>query len=333
MDLNYFRAIQGLKNCNTYKEALVAERLRQFADDFDHSVGIEYDIEISGRLQDLIIAHTNEKTSVFPRPTEKINIGDVLFWNGLHWIVTDKELHNSIYQVGTVERCNKKIVWQNPDTYEIIERWGICSKSTSSNSSITDGKYMAVSGREYEIQVPYDSETMLVDIDKRFMLEIINGNPRTYKIFSVNGLTNHYEDISRQGIITWSLIQDGANHSGDRVDLMLCDYIKKDIASDMPSVQRCEISGSQKAKFGRKYKYHAVFYNSDNVTVNDKIIAKWSVRYPIGREEYYQVQYSGNSLFLSVDESDVIIGDELEIILEDISHTYNPISKKVEVTV
>lgn len=225
MDISYLKAIQNAKGCQNEKSVKVNEVRERFARDFDKSINVVYNATRNDVQQDFIIVPQGNKDNqfaIYARPNEEINIGDIIYWNTLHWIITDKAFDDEIYTIGTMERCNRTIKWQNPDTKEIIERWCLAEKPYTSN--IRYSTVMSISEREYKIKLPYDDETKLVDIDKRFMLDIINGKPRTYKIQSVDGITNRYQDING-GFLVWNLVQDQSGQPNDNLELGICDYL------------------------------------------------------------------------------------------------------------
>ena len=226
LNINYFKAIQNAVGNKHLKDTKVNETIKQFGDRFDNSINVEYDVTRNDVQQTFIITpKTNDKNKcdIVTRPNEELNMGDIIYWHKLHWIVTDKEFDNSIYNIGEMTRCNRTIKWQNPDTLKIIERWCLVEKPYTSN--IKENDYMSLSQREYQITIPYDNETKLIDIDRRFMLEIINGKPRTYSVTCVDTNTNRYQDIEG-GFLVWNLTQDQSEQPNDNIELEICDYVK-----------------------------------------------------------------------------------------------------------
>ena len=83
---------------------------------------------------------------------------------------------------------------------------------------------ISVSNREYKIQIPYDSETQLLDLDRRFLLEKIDGQPKAYICTSVDVNTDRYED-GMNGFITLNLTENHYNAEKDNAELMIADYL------------------------------------------------------------------------------------------------------------
>ncbi|MGN1341588.1 MAG: hypothetical protein ACI4WS_14975 [Oscillospiraceae bacterium] len=226
VDIGYFRTIQNGIGAKHRKDIKLSEAQQRFADRFEDSFNYEYDITRNEAEQQFIVAPSHNdknKCSIFPRPGEELNMGDIIYWHKIHWLVTDIDFSDSITRSGIMERCNRTIQWQNPETREIQERWCIATKPYTSN--IDKGKEVNTSNREFKIQIPFDEETSLVDVDKRFLLETISGHPKAYKCTCVDTVTNKYQDI-KGGFLIWNLTQSEYNDATDNVELMIADYIE-----------------------------------------------------------------------------------------------------------
>ena len=256
-------------------------------------------------------------------PGDCIDIGAIVVWNEMHWLVTQVDFDDELQRGGRIVQCNRQIRWQNKESLAIIERWCLVTKPYTSN--IDEGTVISVSGREFKVQLPYDDETRLLDLDKRFMLEVIDGKPRTYKCTSVDQSTNKYQDIDG-GFIVLNLTQDEAAQPGDNVELMICNYIAPGDAPAPPppptaGLRKCEISGRSTIKAGlgsRSYK--AIFYASDGVTEDSSVTAVWSVEVPAGMESHIKWTPNGNSMELEADEETV--GCTIRIWLTDPNTVY-----------
>lgn len=336
LDMNYFRAIQGSLGCATEKDTQVEDVRRRFSYDFDTSINAVYDASRNEVQQDFIIVPTKEqnKCNVITRPGEEISIGDIIFWNKLHWLVTDKNFQSEIYNSATIVRCNRIIKWQNVKTLEIISRWCLCTKPYTSN--IEDGKILSTSNREYKIQLPFDSETRLIDLDKRFLLEEIGGVPRAYKMTSVDTLTNRYEDIDG-GFLIWNLTQDTYDVHKDNAELMIADYIDPGAPpapppGPDPTLLKCEILGRDCIKCGASaIRYDGIFYLSDNKTVAQNINMEWAVSFPQNLEKNFDFKVFDSYITLRALDSEDIIGEKVEIKLVDSLSLYEQAKKIIEI--
>lgn len=159
-----------------------------------------------------------------------VTLGDIVNVGGIHWLVTEISVIDPVTVKGKIEQCNRQIVWQNTETLKIVSRWCIASKPYFSN--ITNTKYVDTSSREFKILVPYDDETKLVDVDKRFLMEVVGKEPKAYKCTSTDMITDVFEDLNR-GFITWNFEQDQYNESTDNAELMIANYIKPPSTIDL----------------------------------------------------------------------------------------------------
>lgn len=249
---------------------------------------------VDGELKKMIVSSTqvlNEKTFVL-MPGDTIKIGDIVVWENLHWLVVELDFDNTIAYKGRITQCNRQIRWQNPVTKDIIERWCLMTKPYTSN--VTNGTQISVSNREYKVQIPYDDETKLVDLDKRFMLELINGKPRTYSCTSVDQQTNVYQDLEN-GFIVWNLSQDEACHQNDNVDLMVCDYVQGDGDQENPNIYM--ISGMDVLRAGL-----GEFLYTLTPTIEGQKNIAWNYSIQTDKREFVHMdQNEDNSVLLSAE--------------------------------
>ena len=263
---------------------------------------------VDGELKKMIVSSTqvlNEKTFVL-MPGDTIKIGDIVVWENLHWLVVELDFDNTIAYKGRIAQCNRQIRWQNPVTKDIIERWCLMTKPYTSN--VTNGTQISVSNREYKVQIPYDDETKLVDLDKRFMLELINGKPRTYICTSVDQQTNVYQDLEN-GFIVWNLSQDEACHPNDNVDLMVCDYIQGDNDAVNPNIYVIDGMDVLRAELGK------FLYTLTPSDEGQKDIV-WNYSVQTEKRDFIHVeQNEDNSVFLSAENQ--AIGAIIELYATD----------------
>ena len=262
---------------------------------------------VDGELKKMIVSSTqalNEKTFVL-MPGDTIKIGDIVVWENLHWLVVELDFDNTIAYKGRIAQCNRQIRWQNPVTKDIIERWCLMTKPYTSN--VTNGTQVSVSNREYKVQIPYDDETKLVDLDKRFMLELINGRPRTYNCTSVDQQTNVYQDLEN-GFIVWNLSQDEAGRPGDNAELMICDYVEPE--ENLPSSVKASITGMDVLRAG----LGEFEYTLDSES--DVDVVSWHISVQDEMREYIHMSESGiHSVYLSAAVQ--AIGALIEIYVTD----------------
>lgn len=300
VDIGYFRAVQNGIGAKHRKDIKLSEAQQRFADKFGSSFNYEYDITRNDVAQEFIIApdlKDKSKCTIFPLPGEELNMGDIIYWHKLHWLVTDIDFADSVTQGGVIERCNRTIRWQNPETREIQERWCIAEKPYTSN--IDKGKEVNTSNREFKIQIPFDEETALVDVDKRFLLEKIGDSPKAYKCTCVDTVTNKYQDI-KGGFLIWNLTQSEYNHEVDNADLMIADYV--DPEAPVHGELEITYSGNPEIRAGGSAKT----FRAENGTVWD-VITVPEVR------PYLSITQDGGNLKIKAARQSGIIGASVKL--------------------
>ena len=211
--------------------------------------GVEHHMEIISSTV------TNQKI-IRTMPGDDFEIGRIMLWSKSHWLITERDADDEITVRGKIELCNRSIQWQDDETGEMVYRWAVVDKPYFSN--LSENKLMTLSSREFQIKIPYDEESSLLDIGKRLMLEEINGQPKTYRITCVDGMTERYDrDDEQTGFLVLNLEQDQYNPAVDNSDKLLCDYEKPKAAPDAGDVA-IKFSGDAKVRIcGRGKVFHA----------------------------------------------------------------------------
>lgn len=321
--MDYFRAIHNSTGLEHAKDVKVAEYRRQFAYEFDSSINVEHDTLRNDMPQDFIITPTEAGCRIQARPGETFDIGDIIYYNTLHWLITDVNFHDDLTRSGEMVRCNRQIRWQNQYTGEIVERWCLVTKPYTSN--IAEGMAIATSNREFKIQIPYDDETLLVDLDRRFLLETINGKPKAYEVTSVDAQTNHYQDIAG-GFLIWNLSQCEYNPATDNADLMIADYFDPKVTPDSAQdLLPCLINGRETIREGMNRKYNVVFYDATG-EITSEPEAVWSVDSDVVHHEVVD-----GVLQLYLPEGALPIGAIITLTATDAVGSYAAAEMKVEV--
>lgn len=321
--MDYFRAIHNSTGLQYAKDAKVAEYRAQFAADFDSSINVVHGALRNDVPQDFIIVPTKTGCNLWARPGETFNIGDIIYYNTLHWLITDINFSDDLTRSGEMVRCNRQIKWQNRKTGKIVERWCLATKPYTSN--IAEGIAIANSNREYKIQLSYDEETIQIDLDRRFLLEVIDGIPKAYEVTSVDTLTNRYQDIDG-GFLIWNLKQCEYNPATDSAELMIADYFDPGVLpDDSPTLLTCSITGRDTIRRGMSRTYTATFLDASGADVSDSVEVMWAI--DAAKMSYVQ---DGNTVRVTLD-GDVAEGEHVQITAADKDGRYAPASFFVEV--
>lgn len=216
------------------------------------------EVEIDGikHHMEIISSTVTNQKGIRTMPGDDFEIGHIMLWSKSHWLITERDADDEITVRGKIELCNRSIQWQDDETGEIVTRWAVVDKPYFSN--LSENKLMTLSSREFQVKIPYDEESALLDVDKRLMLEEINGQPKTYRITCVDGMTERYDrDNQQTGFLVLNLEQDQYNPDTDNGDKMLCDYDKPKKVPDTGDVA-IKYTGDAKVRIcGRGKVFHA----------------------------------------------------------------------------
>lgn len=184
-------------------------------------------VEVDGEMLHVLVTSTQTITTknIVAMPGENFETGSIMIYNGSHWLITQRDLEDDVNVRGKIELCQREVVWQNQETGEIHRRWATAEKPYYSN--ISENNIISMSTREFKIQMPYDEETNKLYVDKRLMLEIVNNEPKTYKITSIDSMTTRYDRNGEiKGFLVINTKQDQYNPGTDNKDLLVCDYVE-----------------------------------------------------------------------------------------------------------
>lgn len=302
----------------TDRDRIINETKEVYIEKIQHSPSF-HTVDVDGETMSLQINSTqqNNKKTFCTMPDERVSLGQIVTWNDMHWLVTEIDFDDTLYLTGTIEQCNRQIIWQNQQTGEIIKRWCVATKPYYSN--LSEDKTVTISTREFKIMLPYDDESILVDLDRRLLLEKINNHPKAYKITSVDSVTNRYEDLEEtgSGFLVWNVTQDQFDANKDNAELMVADYIEfTNLGSNNDesiSVTKCVIEGVNYIKAGIGSRTYICNCFDNNEIVDKKI--NWEVQCEKDDfTSYIHADAEGNRLTLKVDSVKGIIGSEIKLI-------------------
>jgi hypothetical protein len=267
---------------------------------------------------------TNKKT-FDTLPDQYVNLGDIVSWNDTSWIVDQVDVDNDLYYSGHLTQCNKILKWQNQTTYTTIERQCVFSQKTTSGVN-EDSKAPIVDG-QYTIILSYDSETALLNIDRRFIVDVIGSDPKVYKIDYIDTITGRYDGVTG-GVLYLSLTQD-TKQADDNIELMIANYITPTVTpTPDPVLLTCAITGKSTIKIGGSRTYMATFYATDGTTVDNTITAVWTLNGNTG----VTMTTTGNTASLIATANSDLIGEVVTLSVVDSNGLYNPATLSVEVT-
>ena len=317
------RAIQGAAKNTSRKDVNNAMIVRSFAKHFRDSVDYHNDTLVDGKPQELIVARNKnvpKEKKIYAAPGEEFSLGALVDCFDCKWLVTEVDPNHEQYFSGKMEQCNREIQWQDDETLEIVSQWITMDKPYFSN--LDENAHSTISTRMFKVYLPYDKYSSKLYVDKRIMLEVIDGNPITYRITSVDISTQRfvYKD-GIEGFICLYIEQDQYNPKTDRKDLMICNYIDPDSRGNFDKkaeiipkilftgeVPEVKIGGSEK-------KFSAKFIDESGIDIFAE--PKWSIDYLDEFKPYVQSRISDGVLCLRVVKNELMEGAVIKVILSD----------------
>lgn len=221
------RIICGSREAGSKKDTDVLTIQREFALQFSNSPDYCPDTKVNDAVQPLLVSKNKSvitQKRIIAYPGQTFYRGDVVDCYRCKWLIIDVDANREIYTRGVMQQCQQEIKWQDVETGVIYARWATMEKPYFSN--LEEENQISVSTREFKVQMRYDAETSKIDIGKRLMLEIIDGKPKTYRITSVDSMTERYvQDDEITGFVVINIEQDAYKPETDNQELMICDYI------------------------------------------------------------------------------------------------------------
>lgn len=233
-----------------------------------------------------------------------LTVGDIIYDSSekQYWMCTKMFNIDDVHKQGEITFCNYSIKWQNSSG--IILSYP-CITSTSSTAGVSEGKVVTVGDAVYTIKLPFDSNTLLINIDDRFIIDDPTVEiPQVYAVSKPNRIEFKFGD---KGLIELTMKQSQYNDKTDRKDLGICNYI---VPTENPNTSEDNTyaviaSDNKDNKVVVGYKDGTIlspkFFNADNIE-NSSIIPVWEFTLPIGLEGYIHITYSGNNVVIYTDD-------------------------------
>ena len=228
-----------------------------------------------------------------------LNSGDILEYDGDHYICIISSIFHNMYSKGTFAKCNYLLRWQ-VQSGEIIERYCWIQSAAQYNSGEDGNRNITLGTDQLMIILPMDEYTTMLDDPNSFFIDYNKKKPTPYNI-TRNDIVP-YTDFCH-GCVNLIVTQRQVTEK-DNVELMICDYvdpntIKED--SHETSLLFGEIIGRRELKCGYSRTYSAKFTNEsgEEVTCDD---FEWNVisTFPVKQT------LSGSKIILEIDNEDCV---------------------------
>lgn len=259
----------------------------------------------------LVDARTTPQMDIQASLDEDITftLGDVLVYDGGYWICVQSSNNHGIERSGKVEECNYYLRWQNPKTLEVHGRW--CSLRDPSSMALDERARLIVTGSaKYTIKLPHDEETAQFFVDRRFLIDMANGEPIPYSIIKYDAVSSSYA-ARNEGFLNL-ILRESQIAADDNWDLMVANYVDP-LTSKAPNTPNTllgscsiEFNGSPIIRAGGSPKpFRATFTNVEGKSIKLDSPIEWMLQLPpeLNTGQITIVQQSGKEIRLQAASS------------------------------
>lgn len=329
LDIDYFRAIQNATGVQSENEAKIIEAQLRLDNDLKASINYKPDALCNGVRQGIILLPNTKaeyKSTIIAFPNDKLNVGDVLYVDGLYWIIVTTNVTNPIQTIGTGWLCNHLFRFQNYSS-KILEYWGV----------VDDGSYALPQSGDEQIRypnnrvnfyLPYNDDTKYLYIDKRIATDIVydkNGN-EILEVYVIEGKKQSLSTYGSGGhLLVLEAVSGQYNNEKDNLKEGICDYICKTESStnkDKPiTLLTCKINGRNTIRAGGTGTY-SVSFGSEHIT------PVWSLK---NENPNVALTIDHLTATLKVADVDEVVGEIITLCCRDSLNKYNTSEFEIEV--
>lgn len=153
-------------------------------------------------------------------PGEKLPHGGLVEFAGCHWLITEIDVADEVYQRGIMQRCNHSLRWIGKDGV-LREKWCIVEDGTKYLIGEKVVSLMTVGDSRIAITVGKDDDTIELGRGHRFLIddELVE-EPSVYQITKANRFFN---TTDCGGVFRFILTEVALTHA-DNVEKRIADY-------------------------------------------------------------------------------------------------------------
>lgn len=316
---------------NTRRERAIFETRRSVNKRVQRSPAYK-SVLIDGAEQNVVITSSTEKyhKKINAVPGEHIYAGSIVSWNNAHFLITNTDVEDEIYQSGDMYQCNIFLKWQN-EKGEIISRYGYSEDISQFASGEVESKVMMSIEQVFVVKFPCDSETVKLRRDKRFLIDICSDEPGAYVLTGRNVLSGNWtagditgKEFDGKGKVLTLTFSQTQLSDKDNKELMIADYFNPDDIGEKTVTEGvCSISysGEPSVRVGGSYKTFTAHFTD---TGGNEIPAEAHWKITAVTPEYeknFNSITSGNKIKIKADNILSMIGSQFLLEVYDENET------------
>lgn len=317
----------------TARDRAIAYAKRDFERQVVDNPGYVGQATRNGKPQRFLVTRSDVtyKSTITAYPDEDLVPGDIVEFEGQHWIIYQTRVTNAIQISGIAWLCNHKFRFQTFSS-EIHERWGVLDNGVYSTTRTSDSTVMTLD-MQYKIYLPADEVTEKIYEDQRFATDTWvdkNGIPilLTYGVTGRDRIARSYGENSH--LLILNARSTSYNPETDNYEEMICDYISPDdepiVDSTPPAAYR--IDGRNYIRIGSSRAYYVSLFSENGEIELDPAKLAWEVFAPNG------VTYTTNlsSVIIDVPEMKALLGQTITLRAFDPDGNHGECQYEIEVT-
>ncbi len=317
-------------NGDTERDRIITIAKESFSSQIVDNPAYRESSKRNGTTQSLVIQaqSTPYKAGVFAMPGDSLFSGDLLENESERWLVVETNTTNPIQTTGTAWLCNQLFKFQNGTT-TIVEKYGVFDDGSYSHDA---DKQIVTQKDGYTVYLPNDDDTKKLFVDKRLAIDASynkDGEQQLFcvKINTIDSVSKNYGSGSH--LLLVDVESSDYSSTSDSIENMVCDYISTNSGGSTGELLPCSITTARSSiRTGTSYTYAVTFYEADGVTVDDSVVALWSVNPTITG---VTLTPNGNSIKISVANNDDLVGSTFVLSVTDSNGLYNTVTYNVEV--
>ena len=319
-------------NGKTKRDRLINDTQKAILIKSQHSPAYKT-VLIDDKEQKVIITSSTELNTkkINALPNENIYAGSIVLWNKHHWIITEVDCEDDVYQRGKMLQCNVYLKWQNTEG-KTLGRYGYAQNIAEFAAGVVENKIINSIQATHKIQLPMDEETILMDRGKRFLLDVFTVNPEAYIVTDRNVFSMNYDPVdidenyifNGRGKILQLTITQTQLSAKDNCQLMIADYFETQEQS-ITEAGSCNIlyKGKPQVKLGGSFKTFTPEFILENGNKDSIAKPKWSFITLPEFQNKIIAECEDNKFKIKVPDIADMFHTQIKVILDDTEGIYH----------
>lgn len=142
-----------------------------------------------------------------------------------YWLINSLPSTNGWYDKIVAWYCNYTLKFLSPKTGAVVSYPVYSTNATKYNTGEKDYKMLSVGSSQQLVFIPYNDETILMDHDKRLLIDRNTQNPTAYSITQVDSTSYAW---GYGGLLAWTLTECATSSELDDRGNLVPDYFDPD---------------------------------------------------------------------------------------------------------